>query len=516
MVSRSRMALAVTLAVVLTACSADGSTSDSEVFDAGAGVIVEAPGFDGKIVAEEIEVPESLAEFDVVGATVEITAKPAELPATATVEMPASGADDGQAVIVVTSEDPDGPWRPVEVTVSDGRARFEVEHFSFFSLLRVSREFLERVVREVFEGFTAEVFTSAEQPRCVDEEGARSEGWSITSNGPETLKWCFGRDDEGRFVHVANNRRYPLALATPSGTWTFDSSGPRLSLEVLSEAAQTRWAGAAAILVSQETTTFRIIEIAEGGSGRIRTEYDGLTHVVGSIQYAAEAFVAILSRFGLVPIRGGANALVAGLVGARPCLDAILTGDGVASVSSVISKCFDAGVLSELVGGGVAGVIAGLAVAVGGFIGFLAQSASALVDQFTGRDAYSITVTPEEPPADPAPLGGAGLTWPVATSDPEEFLNAFGAAWISGVGGALSPFVPSEYLDAIDEPVPGDDQWRLNWDDSCLQGSSGAGGCTAIASGRSGGFYGTIWFISYTVQNGYLAVIEVQFRGDTG
>lgn len=276
----------------------------------------------------------------------------------------------------MTATEPEGPWSPIEAVVADGLARFSIEHFSWFDVVRVTSDFVRRVVQEVFDGFTSEVFTSAPQPTCSDEDGARSDGWEVSSTGPDTLKWCFGLDGDGRFVKVVGNRRYPVALSAGEA-WTAQPGRTPWALESFSEAAQVRWGAAATVLTSGEEATFRLGDLAEGSTATITTEYDGLTHVVGSIQYAAEALVAILSRFGLNPLQGGGKALLAALVAARPCADAIASGTGAESVSTVISRCFDAGTLSQVLGG-VAGVVGGLAIATGGFIGFLAQTASAL------------------------------------------------------------------------------------------------------------------------------------------
>jgi hypothetical protein len=66
------------------------------------------------------------------------------------------------------------------------------------------------------------------------------------------------------------------------------------------------------------------------------------------------------------------------------------------------------------------------------------------------------------------------------------FLEQFLAAWKAGEGGALPHFASMAALRQFPSDASGYTSARGAWDDTCLQGSSGAGGCDIVLRTAAG------------------------------
>ncbi|MGQ0831868.1 MAG: hypothetical protein ACT4OV_09335, partial [Microthrixaceae bacterium] len=101
------------------------------------------------------------------------------------------------------------------------------------------------------------------------------------------------------------------------------------------------------------------------------------------------------------------------------------------------------------------------------------------------------------------------------TVHPREFLESFFDSWLRGDSSELSAYGPPGVINPfLSEFPPGDfDSYRIVWSDTCLQGSSGAGGCEVLLVPKAGG-YASILFVGYL--GAPMQLTELTAAGDAG
>ncbi len=173
--------------------------------------------------------------------TVAVAAEPTTA---ATVTFPAPASLSATLRPMVLWQDGHGGWRAVPTTWSPGAAQVvaSVDHFSGGFLAAID-------VQKTAEAATARIRgyltgrAGVAQPSCGDETGARSRGVRVTSNGGDSVKWCFGRENGQTVVKVANNRRTFTEITYPQ-TWAVkDGSTRSFSTDTVARALGTAVAG---------------------------------------------------------------------------------------------------------------------------------------------------------------------------------------------------------------------------------------------------------------------------------
>lgn len=372
---RSAIATIGAVALVAAACGSGGGT-DGDSSPAG-GVTTEGITGNVQVRATDIDHPVTGADVEPIGEVVEITSDGAvEAGATVTVD-----ADEPlEIVVVVTAESEAGPWEPLPVTVTGTRVTASIEHLSLFSFLRFPDP--TDIVEELFNEVTSDLFAAATPPSCDDEDGARSDGYEITSEGPDVLMWCLGRDGAGRYLRVVNNRRYPVILSSSLPVREADEArglGDRLS-EAL--------AGDQVALPPRAQVTYAA-DLEPDGGARVQAEFDGLAYSLYHLQFGVELAGAFLTRFGT---EAAAPRSIDALLANAGCVDALVA----AAPGRILTSCLDYDGLSALFGS-LGAAIATPIILTAGVLSFFQTAAGSLWHEISGRDEYTVAVTQSSP-----------------------------------------------------------------------------------------------------------------------
>lgn len=307
-----------------------------------------------------------------------------------------TAASNNTAVFGATREDPSQPWQYLPATLApDGRSvAFDTTHFSFFTVVgynlnQVAQEFKDDFIDGLDAGATQ---NDIPRPTCPDEQGARSDGYRITSSTTDTVYWCLGRDAGRRMLKVANHRRYPLQILHPELP---NLTNPH---DYLAFPALSRFgSGPYTILAPGVTATFNA-ELPPGHTGRIQTELDGVGQSLYALQTGVESLVAILTRFGAGSDIEAVEA-VDRLLQTRSCADSLDKGGG-----AVVAGCFTPTQLIAALGA-KAVLIVPLMI-FGPVLSFLRSEWNTLVDQFNHHDQYRIVIQHAQPTVTLAAFAG--------------------------------------------------------------------------------------------------------------
>jgi hypothetical protein len=290
---------------------------------------------------------------------------------------------EAHTVFALGAEQRDGSWELLPARVEGDVVVVSTTHFSFFQGFMTLTRSVVDVARDAFAGLTSGVVAEAEPPSCEDEDGARSGGYEISSDTKDTVFWCFGSDDGGRFLRVVNNRRYALIL----------SFGDGLTVTHESSAGTVEWVSRALTLVDQvavaprEWVDFRV-ELMSGGSTSVTAEFDGVATSLAQLHMGASTAVTLLTRFGTTRSRSLPEILDL-LLSLPDCAAATAEGN----VGAMVASCFaDLDTLRTAFGPGAAVVLAPLVFA-GSLVEYFHSQLNALGDLFSDRDSYWITVT---------------------------------------------------------------------------------------------------------------------------
>lgn len=393
------IAAVTAVALVATSCAGDDNEKTAKSPDPASSVSTDGITGDVKIRNTDVEHPVTSEEVEPLAPVVDITTDGSVSDgATVSVDLDAPLAG-GEFVVAFTAESKGGPWEPLPVEVSDTTATASIEHLSLFSFLRFPNP--ADVVEELFNDITADFFAAATHPTCDDEDGARSDGYDIGSEGSDVLMWCLGRDGDGRYLRVVNNRRYPVILS--SSLPVRDGHEARGITDRLASALAN--GGIALPPLAQVTYG---VDVPAGRRAAVRAEFDGLAYSLYQLQVGVELAGSFLSRFGTKT--PDARTLDRFLSDAG-CVDALVA----AAPGRILSSCLDYDGLSSLFGGFGAAIAAPFFLAAG-VVSFFQTAASSGFDLVTGRDAYSITITraaaappPATAPRTPPPLASEQL-----------------------------------------------------------------------------------------------------------
>lgn len=316
-----------------------------------------------------------------------------------------------EAPLILVASSQAGPWQPLPThSVNRGRqAVADTPHFSLFTTLKVDIAKLLSAAKDLLDETTAGVLANAKPPTCQREADARTNGWGVGWNGPDTLKWCFGLDSAGRhLLTVVNNRRYPLDVSYPGATLL---TGGGLDPLELSTFARYATAPNTVLLLPASSATFQMTR-----STSVRTAFDGLAESVYALQTGVELAISFLTKFGLG--KGiTVNKVYDALHSSTACTAALAQLD---EGGTVIRQCFsDPKLLYDAFG--PVGAAIGLIIAGAGVVEFFHSEFNGLGDQFNSRDRYVVYVQYKPPPAPagppciaaaltPPPTGGSTVT----------------------------------------------------------------------------------------------------------
>jgi hypothetical protein len=393
---RSAVATITAVALIAAACG-NGGDADGHAERAGE---VTTEGITGNVeirAATYIDHPVSGADVEPIGEVVEITTDgTVEDGATVTVDA-GERIEDDEIVVVVTAKSDDGPWEPLPVTVAGTQVTASIEHLSLFSFLRFPDP--TDIVEELFNDITSNLFAAATPPSCDDEEGARTDGYEITSEGPDVLMWCLGRDGADRYLRVVNNRRYPVIVSSSLPVREADetrSLGDRLSGAL---------AGDRIAFPPRAQVTYAA-DLEPGSDALVNAEFDGLANSLYQLQVGVELAGAFLTRFGT---HEAAPLTIERLLSDAGCVDALVAD----APGRILTSCLDYDGLSALFGS-LGAAVATPIILTAGVLTFFQTASGSLWDEIRGRDNYTITVVRSRPvrvvAPSPVDCGSIGFT----------------------------------------------------------------------------------------------------------
>lgn len=181
--------------------------------------------------------------------------------------------------VMVVWDDKAEQWteQPALYDADTGSLVAQTDHFSTWSWLWPS----ERFATVALDALDVVLGGGASQPTCKSEDAARSDGWSITSDKGDRIRWCFGIEGGKRVVRVANNRPYPVVLTYDGDAYTL-AQGPENDVSVYSlyrallEAQGRETSTPQVALPAGATLTLHIADGAADGTFGVRTEWDSL------------------------------------------------------------------------------------------------------------------------------------------------------------------------------------------------------------------------------------------------
>ncbi|MCP2243866.1 hypothetical protein [Lentzea aerocolonigenes] len=380
---RHRMAVALCVLLALSGCTATRPP------DAPAAVLeVVAPGVEvttrdlGAATAPtpEVHFLSNLYELSPSGPL------PSSATATATVRL-RNPVPEGDVVVVATRQASTAEWEYLPATIAQDRASvsFTTDHFSEFALLGFDLgKAIDAFKRDFVDGLTGNLTQTADRPTCDNDQRARGDGYSITSDSGDALLWCLGADNAGhRVLKVTNNRRYPL-LASHGGLDVIDNAIDWGQLSSLSRVI----AGDKAVIAPSGTVAFNA-DLAPGTSARITTEADAIGQSLYALQTGVTALVQILTRFGA---GSGVKAVDTfnKMLQSQSCLGSLGKGSG-----GMIAGCLDAKQIMDTFG--YKGLLLAPVMVAGPIVAFFNSQWNAIVDQFNGNSIYRIEVAREKP-----------------------------------------------------------------------------------------------------------------------
>ncbi|MEZ5382558.1 MAG: hypothetical protein R2754_12290 [Microthrixaceae bacterium] len=421
---------------MLIAASCTGS--DDTVREAEPASEVTTEGITGnvRIRTTDFDHPVTGEAVNPIGDVIEITSDgTVEAAATVTVET-GEPIEQDEIVVGVTARSEEGSWEPLEVTVAGTKVVASIEHLSLFSFFRFPDP--TDLVGELFNDITSDLFAAATPPTCEDEDGARADGHEASSEGPDVLIWCLGRDGTGRYLRVVNNRRYPVILS--SALSVREAAEPRALGDRLAEAL-----GGDRIALPPRSQVTYAVELESGDDASVSAEFDGLAYSLFQLQFGAELAGAFLTRFGTgAPPPGSLAALLA----SAGCVDALIAG----APGRLLTSCLDYDGLSELFGSPAAAIATPI-ILTAGVLSYFDTAAASLWDEVAGRDRYTIAVSHTAPEPEEAVLlhndgvGALKFNSTASEGDVVDPLVAQLGRFDEDSGWEESPCLPGEGID---------------------------------------------------------------------
>ena len=310
---------------------------------------------------------------------------------------PADGAVVGVHVRGEMVEYIEAQTDPKEGTVKVSTSDFSPLGFLYFDADAIKSQF-SKAVNEALAG----AFTKPEPPKCDGEDLAKEDGWSISSTSSDSVLWCFGMDGGDRILTAVNNKRYPILVSVPTSATLVTRSDRGIAgvvTELISNDSILTLEGAA-------SATWRV-DLNQGDEVSWQSEFDGLAHVVMSVDVAVNWLVLIAAKMKLGSPSKLKDSLV-GLIENSGCLAELVTKTDaygefdLSSIVALVRGCLDPDILKDWAGGSVAVLV--LASLVFGTAEYLRDTLPAIPAVATGSTEYKITIArdaAEEPAEEP-------------------------------------------------------------------------------------------------------------------
>lgn len=319
----------------------------------------------------------------------------AELVGEATLRFNDAAPTDGAAPAPVAawSREPGGKLAAAPTQVDGDDVVVRTEHFSFWTLFD-----WQTVLGDVVDRLA--LYDEAPQPRCAGEKAVRDDGWKVTSDSGNRVKWCFGEDDAALVLRVTNSRGYAVALEVTPGLRNTSVSPFDVVVEALLGLAFERpsKAGNTVAWVGPGETADLVITEARALGARAQPSVPA--YLMSAAWYAVETLVFVLDRVGVsrsrssivtalklsTCVRGLASMTSADIATPQQAADYLTN-----AVSTTLGCAGDA---AEDLGLGLMGPVIDALLWVLNGVRTAAQGFVAAADTAAAPDGYSIVATP--------------------------------------------------------------------------------------------------------------------------
>jgi hypothetical protein len=297
-----------------------------------------------------------------------------------------------QEVLFAVRETANSGWTLMKPVVStDGwYATVTTDHLSTWQPLLYDLGEAFNVLKDYFNGFSGDMFTSADKPTCLNETQARGEGYTITSSAKNTLYWCFGYEKGQRVLKLVNRTSYPLEvqhlnLTTIHQDYTLDA-----------DKLARFGSGHESFLFPFEEVDYTL-DLKPGEKALVTTAYSGYAQALYRIEVGISSLILILSHFGLSEDNLSILASNKGMkvvlstfnhfLDFKNCANALFP---VPNGGKLISGCFTPAQVAEAFGW--KGVILAPLMAVGSIFQYFRSELESLIDLARDADKYAVLI----------------------------------------------------------------------------------------------------------------------------
>lgn len=310
---------------------------------------------------------------------------------------------DPRDVLIATSKTgKPGSWElmaPTEVSKDGQYAYVKTTHLSWWQpLWRSFTDLTGAVLKELksqLDGLDGGATAEAEQPKCDNEQTAKTKGYSIKWKGAEVLKYCLGLVNGQPVAAVANQRRYPIFI-NHKGISVPEKPKSKIGLELL---GRQSFSDSRTVMMPFDQLKLHY-DLAKGQSKSFTTEYNGFAESLYQLEFGLTTLLNILTRFGAGggTISNGAIKItefdkvaekMSKALQIKDCFNAINTDNP--NSGEILSGCFDPAAIADMFGW--KGVLLATVMVVGPVINFFRNSFDTLKDLLTGQDQETITVS---------------------------------------------------------------------------------------------------------------------------
>lgn len=309
---------------------------------------------------------------------------------------------DPNDVLIATSETgKPGSWTlmaPVEVSKDGQYAYVKTTHLSWWQpLWRSFTDLTNAVVTELkrqLDGLDGGATAEAEQPKCDNEQTAKTKGYSIKRKGAEVLYYCLGLANGKPVAEIANKRRYPIFI-NHKGISVPEKPKSKLGLEMLGRQA---FSNDRTVMMPFDQLKLNY-DLSKGQGKSFTTEYNGFAESLYQLEFGITTLLNVLTRFGAGggTISNGAVKItefdavaekMSKALQIKDCFNAINTDNP--NSGDILSGCFDPAAIADMFGW--KGVLLATVMVVGPVINFFKNSFETLKDLLTRQDQETITV----------------------------------------------------------------------------------------------------------------------------
>lgn len=271
----------------------------------------------------------------VVGRSVAVSLGRAHLVKSARLTFTLPAATTARETYIVAWQDGSGGWRwlPTTVNPTGTRVSATTDHFSRGDLLKIDPSKWARSAAGWFRDYITGR-TNVRQPSCGDERAVRVGGVKVTSDGGDSVKWCFGVEHGRRVLKVANNRRTFTQIAYPASWKVLNAPSLSLSDDALARSLGTMLpprGRKVRVIDGGDTLTLRV---PHRSSGHVEAEMGVLSWVVNALTFGIGVYSSIAGIAG--------DAFKTTVKGSRSRILEVLAGKHVDGYGEALKECTDA------------------------------------------------------------------------------------------------------------------------------------------------------------------------------